>query len=98
MAKGVDGRAKGTVRSKAEPWNERRVKNVSLGAKGGFRLKPVIKGQQLGRKANLACSYLWSQGFEIQRPTTEKRPLGLLPMIIDAFGAMVSTQDVSLFS
>ena len=33
-AKGVYGRAKGTVRSKAEPWNERRVKNVSLGAKG----------------------------------------------------------------
>ena len=54
VAKGVDGRAKGAVRSKAEPWNERRVKNVSLGAKGGFRLKPVIKGQQLGRKANLA--------------------------------------------
>jgi len=33
---GVDGRAKGTVRSKAEPWNERRVKNVSLGAKGDY--------------------------------------------------------------
>ena len=30
---GVDGRAKGAVRSKAEPWNERRVKNVSLSAK-----------------------------------------------------------------
>ena len=38
---GVYGRAKGTVRSKAEPWNERRVKNVSLGAKGDFRLKAV---------------------------------------------------------
>ena len=32
-AEGVDGRAKGTVRSKAEPWNERRVKNVSPKAK-----------------------------------------------------------------
>ena len=36
---GVYGRAKGAVRSKAEPWNERGVKNVSLGAKGDFRLK-----------------------------------------------------------
>ena len=33
-AEGGYGRAKGTVRSKAEPWNERRVKNVSLEAKG----------------------------------------------------------------
>ena len=31
--KGVYGRAIGTVRSEAEPWNERRVKNVSFGAK-----------------------------------------------------------------
>ena len=35
-AKGVYGRAKGTVRSKAEPWNERRVANVSLGTKGDY--------------------------------------------------------------
>ena len=42
-AKGVYGRAIGTVRSKAEPWNERRVKNVNLGAKGDFRLKAVLR-------------------------------------------------------
>ena len=33
-AEGGYGRAKGTVRSKAEPWNEPRVKNANLGAKG----------------------------------------------------------------
>ena len=42
-AKGVYGRAKGTVRSKAEPWNERCVKNVSLGTKCDFRLKAVLQ-------------------------------------------------------
>ena len=35
-AEGGYGRAKGTVRSKAEPWNERRVANVSLGTKGDY--------------------------------------------------------------
>ena len=41
-AKDVYGRAKGTVRSKAEPWNERctlRVKNVSLGTKGDTEIR-----------------------------------------------------------
>jgi len=32
--KGVYGRGMGRVRSKAEPWNERRVTDVTLGAKG----------------------------------------------------------------
>jgi len=40
------------VRSKAEPWNERRVKNVDLGAKGDYRQLPPVTSarKQIQRK------------------------------------------------
>jgi len=37
--KGVYGRAKGTASSKAEPWDERCVKNTRLGGKDGAKKK-----------------------------------------------------------
>ena len=46
--KGVYGRAKGTVRSKAEPWNERRVKNVNRGAKGDYETRRSWARQSSG--------------------------------------------------
>ena len=45
---GVYGRAKGTVRSKAEPWNERRLKNVTPEA----RVRPDDQLRSLPKRSS----------------------------------------------
>ena len=58
-AVGGYGRAKGTVRSKAEPWNERRVENISLGV---FVALPVVRIRN------------WTSGCGTVRPLKSGEP------------------------